>query len=652
MAKKKATHQDKPAQNQEPAHQSPAAMDEASEKIENLKSLNSVLLKEAVERRQQVDSLQKSIVSLESALTRSESEHRGLQDELTRLRDCTAELELERYLVSVFVSVQVGEHEEAVKEERDGFLRERVEIGRRLRSLERELREVLREKSEIEKARSEREAEIGVLKEKLRDIGVEIENEREGSIRVSRERDDLRVELDVQIEETNGLRLKLLEAERRERKTEEEVQKMKVEYNGLMEEREERERRIKLMARDKDSVERSLAESSRVLEGLKREIEEIVREKEGIEEQRTVEARKRNELEIAVASLNKTVLCLKKEEKSLLSSVSDLEKRCGEGVEKEKRMAKEIDELVRGREETERSFEGLVEEKGLLKKELDLALKELDEQKRRMDELDQKKTEIEEAKTKRESQIVLLEREVSELRGAISALEASCEDQTKKNGQLQCEVHRYKDSIEQVSVERDEAIKGFEEEKKNGEVLRGKISVMEKKIEGTEKVVDEMKAKNCNLLGEKKEIESRSTMLMKEIASLEDNLSRARKEVDDMKTNVESVDAKSMLVFEMLRKTVKELVSLSKHEGDGTEDGGFRDERKVGESVKPYVAELDAIKNEFKSREVKVEEMKRQLELLQNSVAEAHKGKSFWTLVSSATTILAAASVAYIARGR
>ena len=104
-------------------------MDEASEKFENLKSLNSVLIKEAIERRQQVDSLQKSIGSLESALTRSESKHRGLQDELTRLQDCTAELELERYLVSMFVSVQVWEHEEAVKEEKAGFWRESGDWG-------------------------------------------------------------------------------------------------------------------------------------------------------------------------------------------------------------------------------------------------------------------------------------------------------------------------------------------------------------------------------------------------------------------------------------------------------------------------------------------------------------------------------------------
>ncbi|GFY90611.1 prefoldin chaperone subunit family protein [Actinidia rufa] len=566
MAKKKATHQDKPAKNQDPTHQSPTAMAEASEKLENLKSLNYVLLKEAVERRQQVDSLQNSIGSLESALTRSESENRGLQDELTRLRDCTAQLELERYLVPLFVSVQVREQEEVVKEERDGFWRERVEFGERLRCLEREMGEVLREKSEIERARSEREAEIGVLKGQLRDIGVEIEAERDVLIQVSRERDDWRVEFDVQIEETSGLRIKLTEADKRENKMEEEVQKLKVEYNGVMEEREERERRIASMARDNDSIKRCLAESNRVIEGLKREIEEMVREKEGIEEERNVEVRKKNELEIAVASLNDLASGLIEAEKNLLLKVEDLEKRCGEVVEKEKRLVKEYDAIVREKKERERSFEGLLEEK--------------------------------------------------------------------------------------VGVERDEARKGFEEEKRNGEILRGKISVMDKKIEETQKVVGEMKAKNCSLLGEKKEIESRSTVLSEEIASLEDNLSRARKEVDDMKTNVESADAKLVIVFEMLKNTVKEVVS---HEGDSKEDGRFMNEREVGESVKPYVAELEAIKNAFKSREVKIEEMKRRQQLLQNSVAEAHKGKSFWTLVSSATTILAAAaaaSVAYVAGGR
>lgn len=70
--------------------------------------------------------------------------------------------------------------------------------------------------------------------------------------------------------------------------------------------------------------------------------------------------------------------------------------------------------------------------------------------------------------------------------------------------------------------------------------------------------------------------------------------------------------------------------------------------------MKPYVAELEAIKNAFKNREIKVEDMTKQLEHLQNSVAEARKGKNFLTLVSSATAILAAAvaSVAYVARGR
>ncbi|XP_035544641.1 uncharacterized protein LOC118348023 [Juglans regia] len=70
------------------------------------------------------------------------------------------------------------------------------------------------------------------------------------------------------------------------------------------------------------------------------------------------------------------------------------------------------------------------------------------------------------------------------------------------------------------------------------------------------------------------------------------------------------------------------------------------------DEIQPYARELDAIKTAFKSKEKMVEDMKKQLGFLQNSIVEAHKQKSFWTLVSSATTIFVAAFVAYVARGR
>ena len=124
MAKKKVTHQPQHPQNQDQQiHQ--AAMEETSEKLENLKSLNAMLLKETVERRQQVDSLQISNGSLESELTRSKMEKKVLQAELTKLSDETVLMELQRSVVCVFVKVQVSEKAEIIAKERDGFMKEK-----------------------------------------------------------------------------------------------------------------------------------------------------------------------------------------------------------------------------------------------------------------------------------------------------------------------------------------------------------------------------------------------------------------------------------------------------------------------------------------------------------------------------------------------
>lgn len=68
------------------------------------------------------------------------------------------------------------------------------------------------------------------------------------------------------------------------------------------------------------------------------------------------------------------------------------------------------------------------------------------------------------------------------------------------------------------------------------------------------------------------------------------------------------------------------------------------------EQIKKLAAEVKHYRDALENKEDKMEEMKRQVEFLQNSVAEAHKKKRFWTIVSSATTLFAAISVAYLAQ--
>ncbi|CAK9179074.1 unnamed protein product [Ilex paraguariensis] len=650
MAKKKVTNPEKPPQNQEQQeiHQT-LTMEDASEKLESLKFLNSMLLKETVERRQQVDSLMQSKGSLESELIRANSEKEVLQSELTRLNETTVQLELERNLVFVFVAMQVTQHAEVVERERDGFCREKVEIKRKMGNLEREMKEVLIEKSEIEKEKIEKEFEIGELKKNLNELEVQLANERDFLSRVCQDKDETRATLDLQIEETNGLRVKLIETEKKEKEILEELKKLNVEYTGVVEEKDDRELQIKSMMRDKDLMERSLEESYRATEEMKTEIEEIFKAKEVVEEERNVEMRKRNELENELSVLKEWVLSLKKEEDRLHANLSESEKRCVEGVENQKQMKIEMNMMVEEKKETEKRCESLIEEKSLVMKDLNEALKQLDEKKKKMDKTVLDKIVIEEAKLGMESDIVGLQKQVAELRGTISSLEELSKDQMEKIKQLECEVIDHRDVIDRVTMERDEARKDFDEEKVNGVNLRAKCLEMEKSTEETKKLAGGMEAENCKLIGEKKELESHCTMLMKEIASVEETLAEARKEFDDMRAKVKLSDLNSELVLNMLRKTVA-LVSSNDERGV-IEDSVLVNGQKAKEETEPHVRELEAIKDAFKGRENKVEDMRRELEFLQNSVAKARKKNGFWALLSSATTIFAAVSVAYVARG-
>jgi CII-binding regulator of phage lambda lysogenization HflD len=76
-------------------------------------------------------------------------------------------------------------------------------------------------------------------------------------------------------------------------------------------------------------------------------------------------------------------------------------------------------------------------------------------------------------------------------------------------------------------------------------------------------------------------------------------------------------------------------------------------EKMLNGEIEPYASKLEVIKTAFSNKQTVVEEMKQQLEFLQNSVAKADKKNSLLSLLSSATAVVAAAvSLAYVARLR
>ncbi|CAA2978407.1 Hypothetical predicted protein [Olea europaea subsp. europaea] len=634
MAKKKVSnsHQEKTHQKQEELVQAPqkdsiAMENEASVKLESLKSLNQRLLKEAMERRQEVESLMLSKGSLESELTGANSKMEMLRNELTQVRDKVVHLELERSVVSVFVALQLGHHAEVFEGKTKG-----------LESKITDLSGVIEEK----------QRSIGLLNEKLSKTVAELESERDSSRRVIEERDGMKVKLDVKIEEANGLRTNLIELEEGKKVIEQQIEKIRDEYNRVLEEKQERERKIVVIVSDRNLLEKSLVDSNKLIEDMKKEIREIVKEKQRIEEEKTLEMVKGRELESVVSGLNEKVTNLHEEEEKLRANLAELEKKCAESVEREKDMGMEIDELMKKKKLNEKICEGLIEEKNLVEKNMNKALKQSNEQRLKIDELVDEKIELVNDKDSLASEVVSLQNKVVKFQSLVLELEVSGRDKVEKIKNLESEISGYKYEIEQMKGERDDLRMFLDEENQIAMGLKEKIEEMEKRIEESENATGKVKAENLTILKEKNELEIQCDALKKSIASLEKSLGEAQNGLDAMQGKVELGDANTSLVMKMLRDTA---AFCSKDERDAVEGDLLGGKQINGEEMKAHMVELEKIKNAFVIKETEVENMKRQLEFLQISVAEAHKKKSFWTILSSVTTLLAAVSIAFVAHG-
>ncbi|XP_022875432.1 golgin subfamily A member 6-like protein 22 [Olea europaea var. sylvestris] len=634
MAKKKVSnsHQEKTHQKQEELVQAPqkdsiAMENEASVKLESLKSLNQRLLKEAMERRQEVESLMLSKGSLESELTGANSKMEMLRNELTQVRDKVVHLELERSVVSVFVALQLGHHAEVFEGKTKG-----------LESKITDLSGVIEEK----------QRSIGLLNEKLSKTVAELESERDSSRRVIEERDGLKGKLDVKIEEANGLRTNLIELEEGKKVIEQQIEKIRDEYNRVLEEKQERERKIVVIVSDRNLLEKSLVDSNKLIEDMKKEIREIVKEKQRIEEEKTLEMVKGRELESVVSGLNEKVTNLHEEEEKLRANLAELEKKCAESVEREKDMGMEIDELMKKKKLNEKICEGLIEEKNLVEKNMNKALKQSNEQRLKIDELVDEKIELVNDKDSLASEVVSLQNKVVKFQSLVLELEVSGRDKVEKIKNLESEISGYKYEIEQMKGERDDLRMFLDEENQIAMGLKEKIEEMEKRIEESENATGKVKAENLTILKEKKELEIQCDALKKSIASLEKSLGEAQNGLDAMQGKVELADANTSLVMKMLRDTA---AFCSKDERDAVEGDLLGGKQINGEEMKAHMVELEKIKNAIVIKETEVENMKRQLEFLQISVAEAHKKKSFWTILSSVTTLLAAVSIAFVAHG-
>ncbi|PPS04746.1 hypothetical protein GOBAR_AA15936 [Gossypium barbadense] len=581
MVKKKVTHQSNDPKQRNPSQEihDPAkdstftkasnplsrqsSMEDPKEKIQNLKSLNSLLVKEAFESRQQIDSLVQAKEALEVELI----ERKKLEAEES---EKNVSVELQNGLVSVYMVNQMKE------------------LG------------------------VERETVIGALKNKVSGLIGSLEEERKMLSLVCEERDLVRNDFELQVNEGKLMKEKLTEMEGNERKFVEEIGKLKVEYDRLVWEKEELEKVKSSMVKDRNLLEKNMTDMAGEVEHLRRENEKVnCGEAMDREAERAIE-----------------IGALVEEKRAKERSIERL-------MEEKDFMSRSLEAIMVESEDRQRRIEKLLEESDANRRVLEMNEKELRDMRKKIKELLGDKTEIEKAKIHGENENIKLHNEVSELRNIVHRLQEECLDHQKKKDEL----------VSEVSLK----LAGFDKEKHNGVSLRSKVSEMENMLKKTEEELARKRTEWQNLIEEKKEMGSHIGSLAEDKDRLHLELLERKRSFNDLRAKMESTTINYERALTLL-KTTASLLCQSKDE-KLPEEAAIA-EQKLEDEIELYAMELEAIKKAFKNKETVAQDLKQKVELMEKSMVEAQKKKSFWTLVSSATTLLAAITVAYAARGR
>nr|KYP74406.1 Laminin subunit alpha [Cajanus cajan] len=373
------------------------------------------------------------------------------------------------------------------------------------------------------------------------------------------------------------------------------------------------QRAVEELNRQRDSALDSSREAVAVIETLKREIDDVTRERNEI---RSVNQGYEKEL-AALTHLNE---CLKKEEVFARQKILQVEENLGLALQKEEEMALEIGVLLKEKKEMENTVEVLTQQNCGVLKDLDEVQRELMEKKHELDEAIRLSDEMEQVKVNCESEIVELRRLVDESR-------ASCKKFEEVNEQLLSEVKRYRDAVDEAVLEKENMKKVVLDEER-------------KKVEKLKLVVAETKESSVKIDAELGKVKSERDKLVEKEKMLEGNVNVLREKNEALQSKLEDA-------LTLLKTTAATLVCQVKDRGEEA----MSDENVV-EEMDPYVQELDAIKKAFKSKDKTVDDMKKQLVSLNQSVVRAQKSKNLWTVISSATTLFVAVLTAYVARGR
>ncbi|KAL4583049.1 hypothetical protein LXL04_007613 [Taraxacum kok-saghyz] len=544
---------------------------------------------------------------LENEKVQGESEIVKLKEQLVTFQDTSSETEvkLQNEIAGLIEEKkQRDERIDSLETKNNSVLKNLNDVMQELEHQKLTIEKIVQEKTELENAKSQAEDEIAKMKEELITFQETISSLENSSIDQNQKVIQLEAAVNHYQLTIEQIVQEKTELENAKIQGESEIVKMKEqlvtyqdtssetevkllnEIAGLIEEKKEKDERIESLEAKQSSVLKNLHDVMQELEHQKLTIEKIIQEKTELE---NANAQRENE----IAKMKEDLITFQETISSLENSSID--------------QSQKVIQLEAAVNHYQLTIEQIVQEK----------------------------TELENAKIQGDSEITKMKDQLITFQDTVSSFENSSTDQNQKLKQLEDQVNHYKSSFNQAQIQKDEALKSLQEQQATKTDLQHKITAMEKEIQDLHKNLSKT---TTETVAEKAELEDRCSELTKTIAVLEAKLAEINVNFDETKVKLGLAEANSNRVLNTLKKTLSGGIETHDRDlGNG-----------IDEEIKDRVTEVEEIKRAFKEKDIKVEEMKRELELVKST---AGKEKSFWTLVSSATTLLAAAvSVAYVAR--
>ncbi|KAJ4955851.1 hypothetical protein NE237_012634 [Protea cynaroides] len=389
---------------------------------------------ETVERRQQVDALVQSKEGLESK--------QRLESEKLFLEDGTVVAELGQRLTLAFVSSQLNQQAESLKNE---IRRENEETRAQTAIFKAKLEEKINDK---EKARKATETK---MEEKQKEM-----NRMSDDFR--RYRFEVRKDLDLKQAEANRLRSMVIELEKSNAEAREEIGRMQMERDEVGQEMERRHGDLKreMEAAVKKSLDILTADLSFEREAFDR----VLREKDLIQQDRDTHI---------------------EEVKGLRSTLLELEKSTSDTHAKNRQLQSQHELLLEDRKEMERNFAALERDKASAERSLMQLSQQIEDHKREVMKLVPDKQQIQEDRTQQAVKITELQKEVVQLSSTIYSLQKQEVGLQLKFSDLGRSNADAREKQEQMLMEFNALVKEKEDRKRFSEKL-----MEEKSLQGLE----------------------------------------------------------------------------------------------------------------------------------------------------------------------